>query len=65
MKALVTGVTRGIGRSIVDHLVEQGWAVAAVAAVVTAVRVPVQPPRQPGSGRAGEGRRGGVGRRYV
>ena len=31
MKALVTGVTRGIGRSIVDHLVEQGWAVAAVA----------------------------------
>ena len=31
MKALVTGVTRGIGRSIVDHLVAQGAAVAAVA----------------------------------
>jgi 3-oxoacyl-[acyl-carrier protein] reductase len=30
MKALVTGVTRGIGRSLVDHLVAGGWEVAAV-----------------------------------
>ena len=31
MKALVTGVTRGIGRSLVEHLVADGWDVAAVA----------------------------------
>lgn len=31
MRALVTGVTRGIGRSLVDHLVGAGWQVAAVA----------------------------------
>ena len=30
MRALVTGVTRGIGRSMVDHLVTSGWDVAAV-----------------------------------
>jgi NAD(P)-dependent dehydrogenase (short-subunit alcohol dehydrogenase family) len=30
MRALVTGVTRGIGRSTVDHLVAGGWEVAAV-----------------------------------
>jgi NADP-dependent 3-hydroxy acid dehydrogenase YdfG len=30
MRALVTGVTRGIGRSMVDHLVAGGWEVAAV-----------------------------------
>lgn len=30
MRALVTGVTRGIGRSVVTHLVAQGWEVAAV-----------------------------------
>jgi len=30
MRALVTGVTRGIGRSVVDHLVAGGWEVAAV-----------------------------------
>lgn len=31
MRALVTGVTRGIGRAMVDHLVAGGWEVAAVA----------------------------------
>ena len=31
MRALVTGVTRGIGRSMVEHLVAGGWEVAAVA----------------------------------
>ena len=31
MRALVTGVTRGIGRTMVDHLVASGWEVAAVA----------------------------------
>ena len=31
MRALVTGVTRGIGRRVVDHLVGQGWEVAALA----------------------------------
>jgi NADP-dependent 3-hydroxy acid dehydrogenase YdfG len=30
MRALVTGVTRGIGRSMVEHLVAGGWEVAAV-----------------------------------
>jgi len=30
MRALVTGVTRGIGRAMVDHLVAGGWEVAAV-----------------------------------
>jgi NADP-dependent 3-hydroxy acid dehydrogenase YdfG len=30
MRALVTGVTRGIGRTMVDHLVAGGWEVAAV-----------------------------------
>lgn len=30
MKALVTGVTRGIGRAVVSHLVGSGWTVAAV-----------------------------------
>jgi NAD(P)-dependent dehydrogenase (short-subunit alcohol dehydrogenase family) len=30
MRALVTGVTRGIGRSLVDHLVASGWQVVAV-----------------------------------
>ncbi|MGD9956989.1 MAG: SDR family oxidoreductase [Candidatus Nanopelagicales bacterium] len=31
MRVLVTGVTRGIGRSVVEHLVAGGWEVAAVA----------------------------------
>jgi NAD(P)-dependent dehydrogenase (short-subunit alcohol dehydrogenase family) len=31
MRALVTGVTRGIGRSLVDHLVGEDWDVVAVA----------------------------------
>lgn len=31
MRALVTGVTRGIGRSLVEHLVDGGWQVVAVA----------------------------------
>jgi 3-oxoacyl-[acyl-carrier protein] reductase len=30
MKALVTGVTRGIGHAVVTHLVDQGWTVSAV-----------------------------------
>ncbi len=30
MRVLVTGVTRGIGRSMVEHLVAGGWTVAAV-----------------------------------
>jgi NAD(P)-dependent dehydrogenase (short-subunit alcohol dehydrogenase family) len=30
VKALVTGVTRGLGRALVDHLVAGGWDVAAV-----------------------------------
>lgn len=31
MRALVTGVTRGLGRLLVDHLVADGWEVVAVA----------------------------------
>lgn len=38
MKALVTGVTRGIGRSLVDHLVSGGWEVAAVGRRAEALR---------------------------
>ncbi|MDA8436622.1 MAG: SDR family NAD(P)-dependent oxidoreductase [Actinomycetales bacterium] len=38
MRALVTGVTRGIGRSLVDHLVAGGWEVAAVGRRETALR---------------------------
>ena len=30
MKALVTGVTRGIGHAVVTHLAGTGWTVAAV-----------------------------------
>lgn len=38
MRALVTGVTRGIGRSLVEHLVAGGWEVAAVARDEAALR---------------------------
>lgn len=38
MRALVTGVTRGIGRAMVDHLVAGGWEVAAVGRRETELR---------------------------
>ena len=38
MRALVTGVTRGIGRATVEHLVAGGWQVVAVARDATALR---------------------------